>query len=82
MTDKLVEQYESYGAKVKHVNNLEAAHAFPTDLERNENGCDYYGTPFINNCQYDGVGEMFSHILPLKEERKLDWKSYGKLKFF
>jgi hypothetical protein len=57
-----------------------AEHGFPTDLERNENTCDFKGMPYISNCKFDGVGSMFKHILPGQvNERKMDWQSSGKL---
>ena len=39
-----------------------AQHGFPTDLDVNVNSCDYLGEPGINNCEYDGVGAMFTHL--------------------
>ena len=62
--DKLQKYYQHYGADIKYVNSMGAEHAFPTDLDVNKNACDYFGPPYINNCHFDGVGDMFAHIIP------------------
>ena len=62
--DKVQGYYKHYGADIKYVNDLAAEHAFPTDLKRNTNACDYLGDPYINNCNFDGVGDMWKHIIP------------------
>ena len=82
--DKLQKYYDHYGCDIKYVNNIKAEHAFPTDLARNEHSCDFFGPPYINNCQFDGVGDMFSHIIPGEKlkERDLSWEQLGKLSLF
>ena len=56
--------YRDMGADVVYVNDMEAEHGFPTDLSRNKNTCMTLDRPGISNCHYDGVGEMFKHIIP------------------
>jgi hypothetical protein len=74
MQDKLVEQYKRNGAEVLYINYVESEHTFPTDLDRNHNECSSMVTPFINNCGFDAVGSILSHIFPmLKNDRDLDW---------
>uniref|UniRef100_A0A7S3MV40 Uncharacterized protein n=1 Tax=Strombidium inclinatum TaxID=197538 RepID=A0A7S3MV40_9SPIT len=85
--DKLQGYYKHYGADILYVNDIEAEHSFPTDLAQNKNACDYLGAPYINNCDYDGVGQMFNHIIPGQDtkplkKRNLDWKSTGTLSKF
>ena len=81
--DKLEGYYKHYGSEIKYVNNLAAEHAFPTDLERNKNPCGFFGPPYINNCQFDGVGDMFSHIVSDDlHPRNMDWQSAGELILF
>ena len=82
--------YKYFGADIKYVNNMEAEHGFPTDdpdLKNTEHQCGYFGKPFINYCNYDGVGEMFKHIMPYQDSHPLKpkiqtWKEAGKLEFF
>ena len=59
--------YKDFGADVKYVNNYAANHCFPTkNLMLLESGhdCAHFGKPFINDCDFDGVGNMWNHILP------------------
>lgn len=83
MSDKLNKYYKHYSTKNTYVNNIAAEHAFPTDLPQNKNACDYFGAPYINNCAYDGAGEMLKTIVPgdLKP-RTMDWKSMGEISLF
>ena len=81
--------YESLGADIKYVNNIAANHCFPTNYTKikKTNKCSHFGTPYINYCNYDGVGEMFGHILPNLKKHPLKkgtkhWKSHGALSFF
>jgi len=81
--DALQDYYKHYDAKVTYETSIDANHAVPTDLERNSNACDYLGSPFINNCNYDGAGEMFKQILVDKpSKRDLDWESHGTIQEF
>jgi len=74
------------GSDVVYVNDMYADHNFPTDLARNPDGCFNHVRPWISNCHYDGVGEMFKHIIPNQEEnpltRNLDWADMGTLSEF
>ena len=43
----------------------------------------FFGPPYINNCQFDGVGDMFSHIISSDlHPRDMDWASAGELILF
>jgi len=45
--------------------NLSAQHCFPTNDFGNS--CNYLGTPYINNCNFDGAGSLLQQIYgPLK----------------
>lgn len=46
--------YESLNADVKTEILVDSEHAFPTENELN-NKCDYLGSPFINNCAFNGA---------------------------
>mmetsp|Transcript_32364 Transcript_32364/g.49525 ORF Transcript_32364/g.49525 Transcript_32364/m.49525 type:complete len:206 (-) Transcript_32364:131-748(-) len=79
VSEKLIEQYKSYGANVKF-ETRECVHAFPTDLERNKLDAKTQETPFIINCGYDGAGEIFKHIFGADlAPRVEDWKTAGKV---
>lgn len=87
VVDKLQGYYSHYGANIKYVNSYASEHAFPTDLPENKNQCDYLGKPYINNCNFDGVGDMFAHIIPGQDtkplvDRDMDWQSKGDLSLF
>jgi hypothetical protein len=60
--DELVQYYLVFlpSTQLKYVNNIPAEHAMITD--RYGNKCDYLGSPYINNCAYDTVGEMLKFI--------------------
>ena len=77
--DKLVSQatmnivdeyYNNFGADVQYVNTYAANHCFPTnniDLLQTGHDCAYFGPNFINYCDFDGVGSMWNHILPMQD---------------
>lgn len=44
---------------VKYIDNVPAAHGWPTDSYGNE--CNEFAAPFINNCGFDLAGEILSH---------------------
>jgi len=58
--------YKSFGADIKYVTHVPANHCFPTDYVKIEktHPCGHFGSPFINYCNFDGVGDMLGHILP------------------
>eukprot|EP00356_Strombidium_inclinatum_P002375 CAMPEP_0170481066 /NCGR_PEP_ID=MMETSP0208-20121228/1652_1 /TAXON_ID=197538 /ORGANISM="Strombidium inclinatum, Strain S3" /LENGTH=99 /DNA_ID=CAMNT_0010753703 /DNA_START=276 /DNA_END=575 /DNA_ORIENTATION=- len=61
--DALETYYKDYGAKISYETSIDANHAVPTDLKRVTHPCAFHGSPYINNCDYDGAGEMFKKIL-------------------
>jgi poly(3-hydroxybutyrate) depolymerase len=46
--------------RVRYVNTVPAEHAMITDGYGNS--CDKLGSPYINNCGYDGAGEILRYI--------------------
>ena len=63
----------------------------PVDLARITEPCNApfskEGLTFVNNCDYDGVGAMFKHIIPNQTEkplvpRDLDWQNWGTISEF
>merc|ERR1712167_16129 len=42
-------------------NDIQAAHAMVTDNFGND--CTYFGSPYIDNCQFDAAGHLLSHLL-------------------
>lgn len=61
--------YRAMGADVVFHIVPGAEHAFVTDTNRSgvANACGFLGAPFINDCDYDMAGAIFTHLLgPLK----------------
>lgn len=54
--------YQHYisSANISYKNNINAQHAMPTDYYGNS--CTYSGDPYINNCAYDGAGQLLQWI--------------------
>jgi hypothetical protein len=76
--------FRDFESNVKYVNDHVGEHAFPTDLARNKNACTALARPGISNCHFDGVGDMFNHIIPNQDQkplnpRDLDWQKHGKI---
>ena len=46
--------------QIKYITDIPAEHAMPT--EGYGNACGYLGTPYINDCHYDGAGEMLQFL--------------------
>eukprot|EP00035_Acanthoeca_spectabilis_P012950 m.235657 g.235657 ORF g.235657 m.235657 type:complete len:306 (-) comp15762_c1_seq1:8-925(-) len=61
---KLAEYYKKYvpAASIKEVLNVSSEHAMPTNNGFG-NPCGFKGTPYINQCGYDGAFEALSHLL-------------------
>lgn len=52
-----------------------------TDSTR-DNPCGFYGSPFINNCDYDTAGAMFAHLYnnnTLAKRVPVDQNSFGRV---
>jgi hypothetical protein len=47
-------------ANVEFVKNVGAAHAMVTS--EYGNACDFFGPPYINDCDYDAAGKLLQHI--------------------
>ena len=61
VVQKLFEYYSSMSVKnIVMVNTVEAEHAMPT-LDYGS-ACGYKGEPYINNCDFDGAGEILLHL--------------------
>jgi len=58
---KTRDYYGRYGAPVTYVSNIAAQHAIVTN--NYGNACNYLGGPYINNCGYDTVQNMWSRII-------------------
>jgi hypothetical protein len=60
--DDLQSYYRHYvgSANIRYYKDMPAQHAIPT--EAYGNACDKLGLPFINNCGFDGVGDMLKWI--------------------
>eukprot|EP00948_MAST-09A_sp_MAST-9A-sp1_P001289 g1289.t1 len=63
VVEKTKEYYEKLGvADIQFVNNVSAQHAFPT-TNTSMNSCSHLGSPYINDCNYDGAGELLNFLL-------------------
>jgi poly(3-hydroxybutyrate) depolymerase len=62
VVDALVEFYRAFvpPANVAHVTNVAAAHGVPTPKAGAE--CGVTASPYLNACDYDGVGEMLAFL--------------------
>jgi poly(3-hydroxybutyrate) depolymerase len=62
MNDKTKEFYEAFvdSANIKTETSIHSAHGFPT-LDYGL-ACDKMDSPYINNCKFDGAGELLKHI--------------------
>jgi len=45
---------------IKSIYDIPSAHAVVTDKYGNK--CSHLGTPFINNCNFDGFGDLLQHL--------------------
>jgi hypothetical protein len=58
---KTLEYYSALKVKnIVMVNNIEAEHAMPT--LNYGNNCSHKGEPYINNCNFDGAGDILKHL--------------------
>ncbi|KAH3759265.1 polyhydroxybutyrate depolymerase [Pelomyxa schiedti] len=63
VVEKATEYWSKYlvsDSNILYVNTVAAAHAWVT-LDWGSK-CAYFGTPYINNCNYDMAGEMYNWI--------------------
>eukprot|EP01103_Thecamoeba_quadrilineata_P016930 TRINITY_DN5827_c0_g2_i1.p1 TRINITY_DN5827_c0_g2~~TRINITY_DN5827_c0_g2_i1.p1 ORF type:complete len:361 (+),score=25.56 TRINITY_DN5827_c0_g2_i1:86-1084(+) len=60
---KTASYYSNYmqSSQMTQVYNIPAEHSFPTNNASFPN-CNYLGSPYINNCGYDGAGELLQAI--------------------
>jgi hypothetical protein len=47
---------------IRQVNNVVAGHVFPA--KGHGNSCTELVSPFVGDCDYDGAGELLSHLYP------------------
>lgn len=62
LSDATVTLYSEFmpSENIVYVNDVEAAHTFPT--RHNGNECTSTASPFIGNCDYDAAGEILKHL--------------------
>jgi hypothetical protein len=88
VSDKLKEFYlkatkQSEGDWMEtHIRDLDAEHSFVT--KSTGNSCDYLGSPYINNCNFDAAGSLLTHLYsttrPLSPpSSSTDWSKKGQL---
>jgi len=56
------EYYITNASSVAMVTNISSEHAWITN--NYGNACDYLGSPYINNCNFDASGAMLRHFYP------------------
>jgi len=60
-SEATVDLYKGLGVEnIRYVNDIEAAHTFPT-LD-NGNACDVVASPFVSACNYDAAGESLQFL--------------------
>jgi hypothetical protein len=71
--DVVDKYYVEAGADVTYVNTIKASHCFPTDNKSllPTHTCAHFGPTFINYCDFDGVGNMWAHILPGQDKEPM-----------
>jgi len=77
---KVQTYYQNYlkSSNIQTVFNIESEHAFITNNYGNK--CDFLGTPFINNCDFDAAGDLLAHLLgTLKPKVSAISNNIGKL---
>ena len=62
------------------ITNISSEHAFIT--KGYGNACDYHGSPFINDCDFDSAGSMLQHLyndslIAPEESYSPDGEEYG-----
>eukprot|EP01114_Cavostelium_apophysatum_P022299 TRINITY_DN8020_c0_g1_i2.p1 TRINITY_DN8020_c0_g1~~TRINITY_DN8020_c0_g1_i2.p1 ORF type:complete len:323 (+),score=66.60 TRINITY_DN8020_c0_g1_i2:150-1118(+) len=59
---KLAQYYLNYvdQANIQTVFNISAEHSFVTNSWGHD--CNFFGSPYINNCNYDAAGALLQHI--------------------
>lgn len=62
VSDALVKQYQTLGAKVTYDNQRPFAHHFPT--LSTGTACDKSESPFLGNCNFDAAGALLQTLLP------------------
>ncbi|HAT41877.1 MAG TPA: polyhydroxybutyrate depolymerase [Rheinheimera sp.] len=62
VSDALVKQYQTLGAKVTYDNTRPFAHHFPT--LSTGTACDKSESPFLGNCNFDAAGALLKTLLP------------------
>ena len=62
LSDATVSLYKEFlpAENIRFVNDIEAAHTFPTRGHGNE--CTATASPFIGACDYDAAGELLQHL--------------------
>jgi len=62
LSDATVSLYKEFlpAENIRFVNDIEAAHTFPTRGHGNE--CTSTASPFIGDCDYDAAGELLQHL--------------------
>ncbi len=62
VTDAVYSYYSNYTSvyNIMYKNNTKAGHTLPTISQGN--ACEYTGSPFISNCNYDWAGSMLQHL--------------------
>ncbi|MDX1571844.1 MAG: PHB depolymerase family esterase [Xanthomonadales bacterium] len=60
VADALADLYRSLSDRVVYVNDVPAAHHFPT--VDTGHACDESVSPFIGACDFDGAGRMLGHL--------------------
>jgi len=59
--------YENYGTRIVTQFTIPSEHCLPTDSFGNS--CSNLGSPYINNCNYDGAGMALNTIYPKLKPR-------------
>jgi hypothetical protein len=58
--------YSKYHTETKVVNDIPSEHAFLT-IKPTPHECGYKGSPFINNCNFDLLTDMFEYFFPKQQ---------------
>lgn len=82
-SNRIEEIYTHFKAKILFEKNIAAGHGLPTLLT--DQKCELTKAPWLNNCQFDGVGKMFNwfygNLKPATDAIPENMYSFDQLEF-
>jgi len=54
----------NFSGEIAFIDSIQAEHGFLVDNASSADNCDFFGSPFINDCSYSTAGELLNFIYP------------------